>query len=209
MITLLQRRRIVPNALTAPVFAFGWFFWGRSATPHPDAPLLRRRKIPLPNHRAIVATGFSVFGLVTALSSSLMAITMGIAARMAAQSHVQERSDYLSMTHYGLVGLLANAGTGANRILLLLNSLAATILSLLAVLALIAALCGVLLYTIGRGMRTSAQWAGYMAAAITVVVLLNGITGLWVLQDAVRLVGAISVIISVYVVWVITVRYAV
>ena len=82
-------------------------------------------------------------------------------------------------------------------------------LAYLAVLALIAALCRVLLYTIGRGMRTSAQWAGYMAAAITVVVLLNGIAGLWVLQDAVRLVGAISVIISVYVVWVITVRYAV
>ena len=76
---------------------------------------------------------------------------------MAPPSGVLQKSDYLSVTHYGLVGLLANAGTSANQILSLLNSLAAAVLGLLAVLALIAAHSGVLLYIIGRGMGTSAQ----------------------------------------------------
>lgn len=160
------------------------------------------------NHRAIVATGFRIFGLVTALPSSLMAITMGIAACIAPPSGVQQKSDYLSVTHYGLVGLVANAGTGANQILSLLNSLAAAILGLLAVLALIAALSGVLLYTVGRGMGTSARWARYMAAIITVAVLLNGLAGLGVMQDAPRLVDAVSVILSIYVLWVLTAKYA-
>ena len=137
-----------------------------------------------------------------------MAITMGIAACMAAQSDAQERSDYLSVTHYGLVGLLANAGIGANKILSLLNDLAAAILGLLAVLALIIALCGVLLYTVGRGMRTSAQWARYLAAAIAVAVLLNGIAGLWVMRAAASPAYAVSVFLSLYVLWVITARYA-
>lgn len=168
----------------------------------------RRKSSQLPNHRAIVATGFKILGLATALPSSLMAITMGIAACTATPFAAQQRPDYLSVTHYGLVGLLANAATGANEILSLLNGLAAVILGLLAVLALISALSGVLLYVVGRGMRRSAQWARSMAAAITVVMLLIGLAALWVLQDAARLAAAVSLILSIYVLWVLTARYA-
>lgn len=137
-----------------------------------------------------------------------MAIAMGIAAFMAAPSDVEHGSDYLSVTHYGLVGLLANAATGANEILSFLNDLAAAMLWLFAVLAAIAALSGALLYIVGRGMRASAQWARFMAGAIAAIVLLNGLAGLWAMQDAARLAYAASTVLSIYVLWVLTARYA-
>lgn len=137
-----------------------------------------------------------------------MAIAMGIAAFIAAPSDVQQGSDYLSVTHYGLVGLLANAATGANEILSFLNDLAAAMLWLFAVLAAIAALSGALLYIVGRGMRTSAQWARFMAGAIATIVLLNGLAGLWAMQEAAGLAYGASTVLSVYVLWVLTARYA-
>jgi Zn-dependent protease with chaperone function len=162
----------------------------------------------LPNHRVIVATGFRIIGLATALPSSLMAITMGIAACKAAPAVAQQRPDYLSVTQYGLVGLLANAASGAGEVLSLLNGLAAAILGLIAVLALIAALCGVLLYVVGRGLRVSAPWARFMAAVIMVVVLLSSPPALCVLEGAARLSGFVAPILSIYVLWVLKARYA-
>ncbi|AOH85138.1 hypothetical protein AWL63_15410 [Sphingomonas panacis] len=107
----------------------------------------------MPNHRVIVATGFRIIGLATALLSSALAITVGIAACIVAPSATQPRPDYLSVTQYGLIGLIANAASGAGEIMSLLNGMAAAIFGLIAVLALIAASFGVLLYAVGRGLR--------------------------------------------------------
>ena len=170
--------------------------------------LLGRRNSPLPNHRVIVATGFRVIGLAAALASSLLAITMGIAACMAAPSANQHRPDYLSVTQYGLVGLLANAASGAGEIMSLFNGVAVAIFGLIAVLALIAASFGVLLYAVGRGLRASAPSTRFIAAAIMVVMLLNSLPALYLLQGGARLAGAVAPILSLYVLWVLSARYA-
>ncbi|WP_162986853.1 hypothetical protein [Sphingomonas paeninsulae] len=145
--------------------------------------------------------------MATALPSSVMAITMGIIVCTAPPSDVQQTPDYISVTHYGLVGLLANAATGANKILSLLNGLAVAIMGLLAIVALIAALLGVFFYIVGRGLRMSAQWARYIAASIGVVVLLNGLAALWFVQNAAHLADAVSMILSIYVLWVLAAKY--
>ena len=162
----------------------------------------------MPNHRVIVARGFRIVGLVTAIPSSLMAIAMGVAAFMATPSAAQQRPDYLSVTQYGLVGLLSNAMTGAGEVLSLLNGLAAVILVLVAVLALIAALFGVLLYVVGRGLHASARWARFVAAAMMLVVLLNSVPALSVLRGVAWLVAVIAPVAAIYVLWVLKARYA-
>jgi len=162
----------------------------------------------LPNHRVIVATGLRIVGLATALSSSLLAITMSIAACMAAPSATQQRPDYLNVTQYGLIGLLANAASGAGEIMSLLNGMAAAFFGLIAVLALIATSFGALLYAVGRGLRASAPWARFMATAIMVVMLLNSVPALYVLQGTARLAGAVALILSIYVLWVLKAKYA-
>jgi hypothetical protein len=162
----------------------------------------------LPNHRVLVARGFKIIGLATALLSSLTAITIGIAACKVAPSASQPSSEYLSVTHYGLVALLANAATGGGEILSVLNDIAAAIVGLIAMLALIFALLGVLLFVIGRGLRDAARWARYMAGAVMMAALLTSLSLLSVLEGAVRLAAAVVPFVCVYVLWVLKARYS-
>jgi hypothetical protein len=156
----------------------------------------------------MVARGFKIFGVATALLSSSTAMTIGVAACKIAPSASHSRPEYLSVTRYGLVGLLANAATGGGEIVSVLNGIATAILELIAILALIAALFGALLYVIGRGLRDSARWARFVAGALMVVALLTSLSVLSDLEGVVRLAAAVVPFVSVYVLWVLTARYS-
>ena len=132
----------------------------------------------MPDHRLIVARAFRVAGAVIGAPSSVAALGLGAGALLTGSGGGQ-KPDYYDVSTYGIAGLISNAATGVGGVLSFLNGVAAWALGLLAVLALVAALFGGLLYLVGRGLRDSAGWARLLAVAMTAIRASRRITSTW------------------------------
>lgn len=162
----------------------------------------------MPEHRVLIARAFQIVGLGTALPSAVMALTMGVAAFMVATPPAARKPDYISVTTYGLVGLLTNAMSGAGEVLSFLNGLAVWAFGLIAALALVAALFGGLLFRVGQGLDGSALWARLLAGAMMVALSLVSLPAFFVFRGAGRLACLAALAVSIYGLWVLSVRYS-
>jgi len=161
----------------------------------------------LPDHRLIVARGFQIAGWVLGAPSVLIALGSGIAAVVLGGGPAGSKPHYLSVSTYGIAGLLSNAATGVGGALSVLNGLAGWVLGLLAVLALLATLFAGLLYLVGRGLKVSAAWARFVGGAMMGVMSLNSLLALAVLRGGARLADAALLALFAYGLWVIGWRF--
>ncbi|HET6971648.1 MAG TPA: hypothetical protein VFH92_11025 [Phenylobacterium sp.] len=153
------------------------------------------------DHRRIVARGFRIAGWALGAPASLAAVALTIAAVTLGAGAAPQPVHPLSVTTYGLAGLLSNAAEAVGGVLSLLGGLAAWGLALLAVLALAAALFAALLYGIGRGLGASAAWARVAAAALIGGVAFIGLLLLPILGDGARLADLAALAASGYALW--------
>jgi hypothetical protein len=154
----------------------------------------------LPDHRLIVAYGFRIAGWAVGGPSALAAIALGAGA-LVVGARPADHAASLSVTTYGLAGLLSNAANGVGGVLSFLGGIAAWLLGLLAVAALLAALFGALLYVLGRGLRASAGWARILAIALTAAAMPIGLLALAVLEGGTRLVDVTILAALAYALW--------
>ena len=71
----------------------------------------------MPDHRLIVARGFGIAGWVIGVPSTLAAIALGAGALVVGARPAGPPPEPLSVTTYGLAGLLSNAANGVGGVL--------------------------------------------------------------------------------------------
>jgi hypothetical protein len=158
------------------------------------------------SHRLIVARGFKIVGWMLGVPSSLAALALGAGAFMTG-SGPTPKSEYLSVTTYGLVGLLANAATGAGQVLSFLNGVAAWVFGLLAVAAIAAAMFAVALHLIGRGLHAASAWARLLGGGLIGLLTFNAAVAFLMLRGGARVLDAGLLVVFAYVLWVLVWRF--
>ena len=153
------------------------------------------------SHRLIVARGFKIAAWVLGLPSLLAALAFGAGAFMAGAGPPQ-KAEYLSVSTYGLVGLLSNAATGVGQALSFLNGAAAWVFGLLAVVAVAAVMFSAALYLIGRGLSASAAWARFLGGVLAALLAFNSLVAFLILRGGARVLDAGLFAVFAYVLWV-------
>lgn len=145
---------------------------------------------PAPRQRLIVALAFRIVGALVGIPALLAAIWLGIGGAELAHGPGADKSGWLAIGTYGLVGLLGNAVHGAADVVGFLLGLAGWVLVLLAIAAFINAVLGLMLYLIGRGLRRGALWARILGGFTCAVLALSGLVAVsvlprdWAIGDA-------------------------
>ena len=161
----------------------------------------------MPDHRLIVARGFRIAGWAIGAPSLLAAIGLGAGAFVAGAGPAAPKPEYLSVSTYGLAGLISNAATGVGGVLSFLNGLAGWVFGLMAALALAAALFAGLIYLVGRGLSAQATWARIVGAGLMLLLSLNSLLALAFLRGPARLADAAVLAALAYALWVLGWRF--
>jgi hypothetical protein len=161
----------------------------------------------LPPHRLIVAIGFQVVGWVVGLPSFLLALALGAGAIMVGAGPKPEAPHYLSVTHYGIAGLLSNAATGVAGVLAVVNEFAAWVLWVLTVLAFVLTAMAFVIWLVGRGLGADATWARILAALMIAALAGVGLLVIGLLTTKAAIVDAAGLAACAYGLWVLGWRF--
>lgn len=140
--------------------------------------------------------------------SALAALGLGAGAFIFGHGPPPDKSAFLSLRTYGLVGLLANAAHGVGVGLSSLGRAVSWVLAWMALVALALALFAGLLYWIGCGLKASATWARIIAGLMAAILLFYCALGLSMLHRGAMVVDGLAVAAFVYVLWALGWRFA-
>lgn len=158
-------------------------------------------------NRLFVSIEFRLVGaLLAVLSLAALADFANTALVMRAVPPPDKRP-FLDIGAYGLVGLLDNGAQVASRALYALGGLAAWLLVVLAVIAVVTLLFGVLLYFVGRGMRRGSGWTRVLGVGLTVFFALLPFSWLATVSRNGALVASVPIALSLYTLWVLIWRF--
>jgi hypothetical protein len=159
-------------------------------------------------HRRIVGWGFRIVGGLLALPSLAILIFIAVDLSRLSRTPLPKPSPHLPIHTYGLVSLLSDGANGLMAALSIFAFAGVLAAIAMAIVLFFSTLFGTLLYFTGGGIARHAAWAriiGYLVSASLLVLgllVLNNLS-----RDGILVVGLIGVI-SLYVLWVLTWRYA-
>lgn len=153
------------------------------------------------NHRDIVAWGFRIGGWVLGVPSLVAVVT--VAVGLFVPGPARDKSPYLNVQTYGLVGLLTNGAKGVARMFGWLGGFLSWIEWALAIGFSASLVLAVILYFTGRGIARHSSGAGVVGIGLSVIFLLVWLTILMSLQrGGAMAVPAAGMALSLYTIWV-------
>jgi len=159
-------------------------------------------------HRLIVASGFRIAGWGLGVPSSLSFLGFTAGSILLRRASAADKSHYLDINTYGLVGLLANGARGLGKVFEFLASVGAWVAAALAILSLFAILFSVILYFTGRGIDHQATWARIAAGLFSLCGLLFAIGAWFTFRGDAALVACLLISAFLYVLWVLGWKFA-
>ena len=167
---------------------------------------VRTRRFVLPRHRLIVAAGFRIAAWVIGIPALLASIGLGVGAVLLADS--PPKTPYMDDKTYGVLGVLINGVHAVTDVITFIGAMAGLVLAILAVVGVVIALFAVLLYLIGRGLRTAATWARIAGLVVVAVLMLNAAIAFSLLNRGGEIVDAVVIAGLAYAVWTLIWRFA-
>ena len=164
-------------------------------------------------NRRIVAGAFRIVALLLGVSATVAfgGLTYFAIDLRSTPLPPPDKTPYLDIGTYGLVGLLSNSakavGAGVGPLLAHLSAAAMWLITGLAIASLVVALFALLLYLTGRGIARHTRWARITASFISAVFLLVSILALTSLRQDLAPLACVPVGLSLYSIWVLGWRY--
>jgi hypothetical protein len=155
----------------------------------------------LATHRPIVATSFRAAGLVIGIPSVALFVVL-VAAILSLRLPPLETSGPVDIGTYGLVGLLLIAARGIAGVLGFFISALDWAVTLLAAVSFAAALFGLCVFAIGRGLERRAMWARVLGVLVVITCLGVTLTALTVLPRDLLLFDWLLTGVLTYSLWV-------
>jgi hypothetical protein len=162
----------------------------------------------LPAHRLIVATGYRVAGLALGVPAFLSFMCLTAFTFDLHQLAAPDRSPYLDIHTYGLVGLLTNGAQAFSQIVAFLAGLGAWVAAALAILSLSATLFSVVVYLTGGGVGRRATWARILASLLSLGLFLVAVGALLTFHRDAALIACPLIGAALYSLWVLGWKFA-
>lgn len=158
------------------------------------------------NHRPIVAKGFRAAGLVVGVPSLILFVALAPAV-LTARLPPADASGPVDIGTYGLVGLLVAGARGVGGALRFFIGAMDWAMTLLAAASLAAALLGLFLFVIGRGLQRRAMWARILGVLTLTSCLVVTLMALAVLPHALLTVDWLLIGVVLYSLWALVRRF--
>ena len=159
-------------------------------------------------HSWIVATEFRLTGGTLAIASLVALADFGHTAYLMHSAPPADNSPPLDIGKYGLVGLLTNGAQVAGRAVHTLSFAAGWLLGVMAVLAFVLFLLGVLIYFTGGGIAHQSGWARVVGTLLSLSLALITIPALFFVDRSAIPIFAVPAVLSLYTLWTLIWRYA-
>jgi hypothetical protein len=158
-------------------------------------------------HRSIVSIGFKLSGVLVGAPAVAACVALAIGALDLQHDAAPDGSHMLSVHTYGIAGLLTDAGVGLDHVFGFFAGFAAWLLAALAILALIVALAGVLVYLVGRGVGRRALWARIVGGLFALGLALTSLIAFANLPPRLMAAPLPTMAIALYTLWTLIWRF--
>jgi hypothetical protein len=154
-------------------------------------------------HQQIVALGFRVAGCVLGIPSLLLFldVTINLIA-LSCRPVAQDKSKFLDVTTYGLVGMLTNSAQVVGNLLGGISEIASWIMTMVAILALLISMFALFVYITGTGIEHHATWARIIAMLMSAAFVVISLVALTIVPRGWMPLPCLAIGASSYVLWV-------